>query len=89
MAVVGEVGVVAEPCACLCCRKSVSEREEAIICRFSSKFKKSKLLLRCGVTMATAVGAFEPGNGSETGESLAKGDVFSVLGDIFCECCNK
>lgn len=39
--------------------------------------------------MATAVGAFEPGNGSETGESLAKGDVFSVLGDIFCECCNK
>lgn len=90
LAVVGEVGVVAEPCACLCCRKSVSESEEAIIWRFSSKFKKSRLLLRCGVTMATAVGAFEPCSGSETGESLARGEDFSVLGDIlFCECCNK
>lgn len=47
---VGEDGLVAEPV----CRKSVNDSDDAINCLFSSKFKKSKLLLLCGVTMATA-----------------------------------
>lgn len=50
---VGEDGLVAEP---LWCRKSVNESEEAISCLFSSKLRKSKLLLLWGVTMATAAG---------------------------------
>ncbi len=93
LAVLGDVGVVTEPWLCLCCRKSVSESDDAIICRFSSKFRKSKLLLRCGVTIATAVGGlFVPCSGSDTGESLLalKGGDFSELGDIvFCECCSR
>lgn len=78
--------MVAEPWACLFCKKSVNDREDAMICLFSSKFKKSKLLLLCGVTIATAVGGLDVCNGNDTEVSLFSDGDFSVLGDIFCEC---
>lgn len=65
---VGDEGLVAEP---LWCKKSVSDKDDAISWRFSSKLRKSRLLLLWGVTMATAAGGLFCGAVPELGDKGA------------------